>query len=325
MSEQTKLEARLAARLRQKNKGVHKKIKDNEAHVGGRQLAPGLEDAVFHLTEARMGEDKNEKVYVMLFSHCVDPIEFAGINHSKFYSLEDQTFPSGDKITAAENIDKFYNDLKLMGFEKEVEESTDEFEVYEKVRDKIASTKGKKKGLRYWLGNTRKKRGAAEREEPNVFVQGVPEDDYVAPSPEVESKSDDHEPVPAEASTAPFSVDDEVQTDPSLYGDDTVYNGRITALGDTSATVIFDDGAEQEVNFNALSLRDAEPSSNGSSSSHEEETAFNEGDAVKSTGDWFEDGTDYEGIVQSVGDGEATVDFDGEEWTLPFEYLVSNE
>lgn len=319
MSTQSQIEAKLAAKLRKKNKGVHSKIKDHEAHAGGRQLPPDLEDAVLQITELRMGEDKNGKAYVMSFNTVVEPVEFAGISENRFYSLEDQTFPSGDKVTAAENIERFYNDMKLTGFDEEVRKSDDEFDVYLHIKEWLKDKSNK----RYWLANTRKKRTGGV----SVFVQDCCADDYQAPV-DTESKQEGYEPVDTTAeSNGQFSIGDEIETDKDLYGDDTVYKGRITDLSTDSATIEFEDGQSQDVEFSMLTLINAEPSTNGDSSSQEDWVPV-KGDMVTTTDDYFEDGVDYKGVVASINGRkkEATIEFEDESSdSVPFEYLSQAE
>lgn len=275
----------ILAKLKGRASGAHENIKDAEAHVGGRKLPGGMKGAVAQVVGAdlasyQIGEYEGEP-YIYIQARCIDPTEFHGISlgFEMKYDLAETKFAS-----AEENLERFYNDMKLIGFEAEIQALDDESEVVQMVYEYM-NNKDEEPVL--FVFNTavreRKSKGQPTGDYP-VNVQGVPEEGYEATL------------MDGGTSTAET-------------------NGKKKSAKGATAK------KQSAPKKGAKGAKGGTPRKKAKTA--EVEAPFTENDTVKSTNDHFSDGNDYTGVVQTVGNNFCTVTFDDDGTTsdVPFKNL----
>lgn len=232
---------------------AYKKVKDREAEVrtGGPPSGiskRGLENAVAIMTDVRSGVSEKTKAPWFSFTGVTvedkegsGEITAAGERFTILYFLGETEFSNEE-----EGIDNFVNDLKLLGYKKEVSFAKDLGEAVRKILPVLKDTKP------YFLFNT--SRRANKEGVFRCFIAGKPANGYSAPGSELEverepedSNEDDNTPFSPEKD---FAEGDRCAVD--FYG--TLYDGTITQIDESKgiAHVEFDDDTEADVEISDL-------------------------------------------------------------------------
>ena len=305
----SKDETALLAKFRKRSKSSYEKVKEVEAKAGGRDLPLGLELAVCQVTGIKIGEDKNGVGSLYVYRSGVEPKQIEGLAMGQNYPIEETHYNYGTGVqTEEENQARLTVDLKLMGYEDQVLSHDDFFTMLSDVGERIDQDKP------FVYFNTGKR--ASKTGEARVFLQKAVGDDYVAPDMGEENKHPEtHQPATKKTVVkkgTSFSEHDKVVTTGDYFSDGVDYTGVVLGSDGETITVEFDDGSgTQEIPAESLALvagKKTAPTKKSAPTKKATPTKgirpkFEENDAVVSTGDYFENGEDYNGTIVSL-DGE---------------------
>lgn len=289
--------------LKKRADGSYEKVKDTEAHAGGRKLPGGLEEEQAAITNAKVDLNKQNKPYFMLYISVKTPDAYMGVNQTIYYGLTET-----DYMTEQEATGRLVNDMQLLGYDTGMFSET-----YELIEHVLADVKKRKKIP--FLYNT----GSRPNDDGEYRL-------FIADSRNMEDSSEEEAPRKGRRQKAkgnsPFAVGDKVETTGDHYGDGNTYYGVVEEVDGGEISVRFDDdnALDQVPAANLIKSGGGEEETEEGSG---EEVLFEEGDAVITTGDFFETGEEYEGTVIAVNDETCTVEFEDETTDVPFENLTA--
>lgn len=295
-------ESKIIARMKKKSADAYAKVKDTEAQAGGRKLPGGLENERAMLIDAKFDENRYGKAYFMLYYSAETPDEYKGVNGTLYYSLEANDFQTEDEC-----MQKLSNDMQLLGFDTTQFDNSIELCIHVKQTIK----KQKKRPFLYDTGTRTNDKGEYRT--------------FVADSREMDDDGGEEERKPRRGKAkrpSPFVVGDRVETTGDYYGDGNTYYGVVEAVDGGTISVRFDDDNALDEIPAANLIKSAGEGEEPEDEEGGENVPFEEGDAVVTTGDYFEVGEEYEGTVVSVNDdGTATVEFEDGETDVPLKNL----
>lgn len=321
----SKEETQILAKLRKRSKSNYKKVKEVEAKAGGKVLPLGLENGIAQITGTKLGEDKNERAYIYLYSSVIEPESHKGVANGFYFPLEEDNYN-----TEEENQSKFTVALKLLGYEEVVNSHDDLFTLISDIGERIEQDKPV-----YYFNTGRKVRTNGD---VTCFIQSLVEEGYTVPEKTVKNEQPEtHKPATKKAVKAKagsLSEGEEVETTGDYFGDGNVYKGIILAIDGDTASVQFEDGDVQDVpSENLAAVKKAAPTKGAKKAPVKkapvkgiQQPVYDEGDAITSTGDFFGNGEDYDGTIQSVDGDTASVEWeDGEVGEVPLKNIKPKE
>jgi len=328
----------ILAKLKNRSSGAHENIKDADAQVGGKTLPGGMKEAKAQVISARLatyqsGEYEGEP-YMFVDARCVDPESLHGVRLGTelMYPLSESMFAS-----AEENLETFYNDMKLIGFKDEILAAQDEVEVIQLVHEYMNN---KDKNPIVFVFSTAARERKSKGKPTGTFplnIQGVPEEGYEPPDLKMGKQESNGEPtkktVKSKIKTAkgakgakapkkrakgkveaPFGENDSVKTLNDHFEDGEVYSGVVQSVGNDFCVVTFDDdGSTSDVPFTNLENMPAE---------FDNPAPFEVEDRITTPTDHFGDGKVWEGTILSIDGENVVVKFDdGDEETFDVENI----
>lgn len=322
----------LLAGMKKQSTGSYKRAKKVEASAGGKSLYGGIQGGLADISAAGLEEGFEGKPTFKVNCIVVEPEDIKGAQFSLFYTLTSDKFNSYE-----ENEERFCNDMKLLGLEDLIEEADDLAEAVDSVEKYL-----KKSKIRFVYNSSNKpnKKGYY-----NAFIEGL-EDDQEYESDEEDEEDEEGEEESAEESEAddleeeqeknedsdvpfdgPFSILDKVTTIGEFF-DDGDYKGTVAGVDDEKKTcmVTFEDEETEEVPWDHLRKLSVKGKRKASSKKDEEkdekeEGTMEEGDMVRTTGDYYDDGEIYIGEIVKLTKTKATVKFDDGEDNVPLKNL----
>tara|TARA_Y100000310_G_scaffold344007_1_gene454512 strand:+ start:1702 stop:2613 length:912 start_codon:yes stop_codon:yes gene_type:complete len=299
-------QSKVLAKLQNRSKGSYDDVKTQEAKAGGRSLPAGLKGGIAAATQLKLDENSRGDPYVYLYASVVTPEDLNGIHSGVMWTLADS-----DYGTYQDELSKFINDMKLLGFEELVLDAADETELIVKCIEAIAS---EEVFFEFNTSNRARKDGSYR-----PFVQGrvdPPKD-----APKKKPAKDGYKESSQPSSNGAIAVGATVQTIGDYFNDGETWEGEVVSDKDGETEVLFSDGETVLVPSDSLELTSSQEEIQEESSE-----GWEEGDRVRTTGDFFGDGEAYEGTVQVIGEDEADVLFDdGETITVPSDSLEAPE